>query len=422
MTAQLAIAAVAHHGGNSAPLSYFQAIVLGALQGITELFPISSLGHTVLFPTLFGWTSLVKAQSDPESFWLALVVMLHVGSALGLLAYFWRDWLAIIRAFFVSLWRRRIETPTEKLAWLIVAASIPTGVIGLVLEHPLRVLFAKPTAAAIFLMVNGVILLGAERLRRRAPVRVSAPRPDAYAGTAPAADEADELAEISFRDAVGIGFAQSTALIAGISRDGVCMSAGLVSGLDNETAARFAFLLATPIILAAGVFKLPDLTGPLGDGIRGQAARRLRLRRDHRGDRRALSPALLPNTHAGAVRALLSGLRIRDDDLHNRVNQTPYVRIPMGARGLGIPGLHRRSGGGTDDRARGRFHPQLALGAVRGRGRSGRAGCCGCGTRTGGRLDPPPSTAGRRRWTAAHLRSAVAAQGRVTCGRTEGAA
>jgi undecaprenyl-diphosphatase len=300
--ATLIIAATAQHGGGGAPLTYFQAVVLGALQGVTELFPISSLGHTILFPTLFGWTGLVKAQAEPESFWLALIVTLHVGSALGLLAYFWRDWVAIVRAFFVSLGRRRIETQTEKLAWLIVIASIPTGVIGLVLEHPLRVLFAKPTAAAIFLMVNGVMLLGAERLRRRAPARASEPDAYAYAGAgpgsgggdvrkvvpepggaglvapvltsgdAPAADEADSLAQITFRDSVGIGLLQSTALVAGISRDGVCMAAGLMRGLDNETAARFAFLLATPIILAAGVFKLGDLTGPLGDGIRGQAA------------------------------------------------------------------------------------------------------------------------------------------------------
>src|ERR1700733_11429230 len=176
----LLLVAAVHHGNHASHLSWFQAIVLGGLQGVTELFPISSLGHTVLFPTLFGWTQLVKDQSDPESFWLALVVMLHVGSALGLLIYFWRDWVAIIRAFFVSLWRRRIETPTEKLAWLIVAASIPVGGVGIVLEHPLRVLFAKPTAAAIFLMINGLILLGAERLRRRAPAR-AASTPDVWA-------------------------------------------------------------------------------------------------------------------------------------------------------------------------------------------------------------------------------------------------
>jgi len=268
----IALAAIVDHGNHASHLSWFQAIVLGGLQGVTELFPISSLGHTVLFPTLFGWTKLVKDQSDPESFWLALVVMLHVGSALGLLIYFWRDWVAIIRAFFVSLGRRRIETPTEKLAWLIVVASIPTGVIGIALEHPLRVLFAKPTAAAIFLMVNGGVLLGAERLRRRVAARPSVPAARRSAGDAPTADEADELSAITFRDAIGIGFVQSTALIAGISRDGVCMSAGLLRGLDNEIAARFAFLLATPIILAAGVFKISDLTGPLGNGIRAQAA------------------------------------------------------------------------------------------------------------------------------------------------------
>jgi undecaprenyl-diphosphatase len=151
----------------AAPLSYFQAVVLGLLQGVTELFPISSLGHTVLFPTLFGWHALVRAQSDPESFWLAFVVMLHVGSAVGLLIYFWRDWVQIIWAFFQTLRNRRVETPNEKLAWLIIAASIPTGIFGLLLEHPVRVALAKPTAAAIFLMVNGVILIAAERLRRR---------------------------------------------------------------------------------------------------------------------------------------------------------------------------------------------------------------------------------------------------------------
>jgi undecaprenyl-diphosphatase len=144
-------------------LTYFQAIVLGILQGVTELFPISSLGHTVLFPTLFGWNSLVKAQSESESFWLAFIVMLHVGSALGLLFYYRRDWVQIVKAFFVTLRKRRAETPTERLAWLIIIASIPAGLIGLALEHQLRTLTAKPEVAAIFLMVNGLILIAAER-------------------------------------------------------------------------------------------------------------------------------------------------------------------------------------------------------------------------------------------------------------------
>jgi undecaprenyl-diphosphatase len=246
-------------------ISYFQAIVLGLLQGVTELFPISSLGHTVLFPTLFGWNELVKAQSQSESFWLAFVVMLHVGSALGLLFYYRRDWVQIVGAFFHTLSTRRIETSTERLAWLIVVASVPAGIIGLALEHPLRTLTAKPEIAAIFLIVNGGVLLAAERFRRRAEVRELAIRE----GSKP--DGARELNTLEYREALVVGVAQSTALVAGISRDGVTMGAGLARGLDHSDSARFAFLLATPIILAAGLVKLPDLLGHLGDGVRGQA-------------------------------------------------------------------------------------------------------------------------------------------------------
>jgi undecaprenyl-diphosphatase len=250
----------------AAALSYFQAIVLGALQGVTELFPISSLGHTVLFPTLFGWNKLVDAQSESESFWLALVVLLHVGSALGLLAYFWSDWVQIVRAFFRTLGTRRIETPTERLAWLIIVASVPAGILGLALEHELRTITAKPELAAIFLMVNGCLLIAAERFRRRAAVRELAIREGAKA------DGGRELRTLEYREALVIGTAQTTALVAGISRDGVTMGAGLARGMDHSDSARFAFLLATPIILAAGIFKLPDLLGHNGDGIRGQAA------------------------------------------------------------------------------------------------------------------------------------------------------
>jgi undecaprenyl-diphosphatase len=247
------------------PISYLQAIILGVLQGVTELFPISSLGHTVLFPSLFGWDSVVKAQSESESFWLAFVVMLHVGSALGLLAYYWRDWVEIVKAFFATLAKRRAETPTERLAWLIIAASIPTGLLGLAFEHPLRTITAKPELAAIFLTINGLVLVGAEHFRRRAAVRELAVHEGAKA------DGGRRLDTLEYREAGLIGVAQSTALLAGISRDGVCMGAGLARGLDHSDSARFAFLLATPIILAAGLFKLPDLTGPLGEGVRGQA-------------------------------------------------------------------------------------------------------------------------------------------------------
>jgi undecaprenyl-diphosphatase len=253
------IAAIAHH------VSTFQAIVLGVLQGVSELFPISSLGHTVLFPHLFGWNNIVSWQSQTESPWLAFVVMLHVGSAIGLLAYFWRDWVEIVTAFFATLRKRRIETPTERLAWLIICASIPVGILGVVFEHAARTATAKPEIAAIFLVVNGLILLGAERLRRRSEVRELARREGAKA------DGGRELATLEYREAGVVGVGQAAALIAGISRDGMVMATGLARGLDNSDAARFGFLLATPIILAAGIYKLSDLTGPNGAGIRGAA-------------------------------------------------------------------------------------------------------------------------------------------------------
>jgi undecaprenyl-diphosphatase len=247
-------------------ISTFQAVVLGVLQGATELVPVSSLGHTVLFPTLFGWNTVVHWQSQPESPWLAFVVMLHVGSAVGLLIYFWLDWIAIIRAGVATIRKRRIETPTERLAWLIVVATIPVGIFGVLLEHTIRTALAKPLAASIFLVLNGAILLSAERLRRRSEVRELAAREWVKD------DGGRRLDTLEFREAGVIGVAQSSALIAGISRDGIVMTAGLARGLDNSDAARFAFLLATPPILAAGLYKLSDLTGPLGDhGVRGAA-------------------------------------------------------------------------------------------------------------------------------------------------------
>jgi undecaprenyl-diphosphatase len=256
----LALAAAQHL------ITTFQAIVLGVLQGVTELFPVSSLGHTVLFPTLFRWHNIVAWQSETESPWLAFVVMLHVGSAVGLLIYFWRDWVRIIRGFFATLGKRRIETPDERLAWLIIIATIPVGILGLALEHPLRDLFARPLAAAIFLIVNGFILLGGERYRRRAAVHELALREGV------GREGSRRLETMEFREAAVIGTAQSTALIAGISRDGVVMTAGLMRGLNNSDAAKFGFYLATPPILAAGLLKIGDLTGPNGNGgVRGAA-------------------------------------------------------------------------------------------------------------------------------------------------------
>ncbi|MBV9717031.1 MAG: undecaprenyl-diphosphate phosphatase, partial [Solirubrobacterales bacterium] len=218
-----------------------------------------------------GWDNIVRWRSQRESPWLAFIVMLQVGSAIGLLIYFWRTWIALIKAFFVSLGRMirlrawSVETADERLAWLIVVASIPVGILGIAFEHTARVATAKPLVASIFLVVNGFVLLGAERLRRRAEVRALARREGVKD------DGGRVLDSLEYREAGVIGLVQSTALIAGISRDGMVMAGGLARGLDNFDAARFGFLLATPIILAAGVYKLSDLTGPLGAGVRGPA-------------------------------------------------------------------------------------------------------------------------------------------------------
>jgi undecaprenyl-diphosphatase len=267
-------------GSTVSELSYLQAVVIGALQGITELFPISSLGHSVLVPALIGgsWRHLVTETSSAnsaESPYLAFVVALHVATAIALLVFYRRDWVRVIGAFLRTLRTRRVETSSERLAWLIVLATIPVGITGLALEHTFRSAFAKPLFAAVFLTVNGLILLVGERLRRTTE-QGSGSTPDiggpgAGAG-APAAVLAEHrtLESLAYREAVVIGLAQTLALLAGISRSGVTMVAGLLRGLDHEDAAKFSFLLATPVILAAGVLKLPTLAGAAGDHIHGQ--------------------------------------------------------------------------------------------------------------------------------------------------------
>jgi undecaprenyl-diphosphatase len=242
----------------AALISYFQAIVLGLLQGFSELFPISSLGHSVILPGLLGWDI---HQND--NFFLAFLVATHLATALVLLGFFWHDWVRIVRGIFRSLQAREIA-PSDgdaRLGWLLVVGTIPAGIIGLLLEHPLRDLFASATSASFFLMVNGFLLYGAEMLRRRAPgPDESRPDPDArIAG------------ELTWREGLGVGVSQALALVPGISRSGATMGGGLLAGLSNEDAARFAFLLATPIIGAAAVLKLPVLLGSDGDGVRGQA-------------------------------------------------------------------------------------------------------------------------------------------------------
>jgi undecaprenyl-diphosphatase len=294
-------------------MTYVQAVVIGLIQGFTELFPISSLGHTVLIPSWLGgsWATLVRQESRPESPYLAFVVGLHLATAIVLLGVYAKTWVRVIRGFFTSIARREVRHADQKLAWLIVLATIPVGLAGLVLEHPFRVLFAKPLAAAIFLMINGGILFTGEILSRRAAQRTAngllppapqprpagSPRPGALVGSpAPGTayrpvaetgdpdeqndrddrgamlDEAAErrLAGLGLWSAVWIGASQILALFAGISREGVTMVGGLARGLNHEDAMRFSFLLSTPVILAAGALKISDLTGSLGAGVRGQ--------------------------------------------------------------------------------------------------------------------------------------------------------
>jgi undecaprenyl-diphosphatase len=245
-------------------LDYLQAIILGLTQGISELFPISSLGHSVILPKLLGWVNIVAAQSAPESFFLAFLVGLHVATATALAIFYRRDWVAIVGGVLGSVRSRRIETANARLGWLLIVATIPAGIMGVLFEHTFRTIFAKPLLAAGFLFVNGLILLAGEWLRRRSEVRAVA----LAHGVTPSG--ARRLDTFEFREAGVIGVFQVAALLAGISRSGITMVAGLVRGLDHKDAARFSFLLATPIILAAGVYKLPDLLGPNGDGVLGQ--------------------------------------------------------------------------------------------------------------------------------------------------------
>ncbi|HEY2505805.1 MAG TPA: undecaprenyl-diphosphate phosphatase [Streptosporangiaceae bacterium] len=319
-------------------LTYAEALVVGLIQGVTEMFPVSSLGHNVLIPALIGgsWAQDLNV-SKPESPYLAFIVGLHVATAVAMIIYFWRDWLRIVRGFISSLSRRRIETADERLAWMIVLATIPVGIAGLLLEHAFRVVFSRPIPTSLFLMVNGLILYGGERLRRRSlatrgaaqtlpagrladaaiPAAAVAGGPADVAGRAdtavgptvagsagpgpavagsagsdappeppvshPSGNRAarheetaagvaadGRIAANSFGRAVLIGSAQILALLPGISRDGVVTVTGMFRGLSREDAVRFSFLLSAPVILAAGVLKATDLTGPLGHGIHGQ--------------------------------------------------------------------------------------------------------------------------------------------------------
>lgn len=236
-------------------LSYPQALVMGAIQGVAELFPVSSLGHSILVPAWIGgsWSELVTQQtSRGHTPYLAFIVALHVATALALIVFYWKDWIAIIAGVGDLVRERRLTTSRSRLAWWLILGTIPVCIIGLLLDKTLRTVFAKPLYAAIFLTLNGFLLLAAELLTRRSR------------------DRGLRLRDLGWVNATIIGASQAVALLPGFSRSGATISTGLLRGLDHERATRFAFLLATPVILAAGVLKIPELFGPEGNGIGGQ--------------------------------------------------------------------------------------------------------------------------------------------------------
>ena len=231
-------------------MTLWQALFLGFLQGATELFPVSSLGHTVLLPRLLGWN---LNQGDPS--FVPFVVLLHLGTAAALLVIFRKEWQAIVVAFVRAVYRGRLgDDPYERLAMLLFVGTIPTGFLGVFFESDLKRLFATPRIAAAFLVVNGGIMGLGEVLRRRDERRLAVAGGGEVAETRFATE-----GQLGFVPALVVGATQSLALIPGISRSGSTITAGLLAGLKHYSAARFSFLLATPVILAAGVVEVPTL-------------------------------------------------------------------------------------------------------------------------------------------------------------------
>jgi undecaprenyl-diphosphatase len=238
-------------------LLFWQIIFLALLQGVTELFPISSLGHTVILPGLLPWlfgNSGNNIVNNPN--FLPILVALHLGTAVALVIYFWRDWLQVVRTLVNSVKEGEVRRGTDEwVSWLIIIGCIPAGLIGVFLQDPLKHLFSSPLIAASFLVVNGSILFAGERLRLHAESKMmflTAKEREAHFRP---------LSSLSWKEAVVVGLAQSLALIPGFSRSGTTMVAGLGVRLNHEDAARFSFLLGTPIIGAAAVLEVPQLFG-----------------------------------------------------------------------------------------------------------------------------------------------------------------
>jgi undecaprenyl-diphosphatase len=245
------------------PVTFAQALFMGLLQGATELFPVSSLGHAVLIPSLLHWTF---KQSDPS--FLPFLVLLHLGTAGALLILYRSQWVAIIRGFFTAAFRGQIQDDNERLAMLLLVGTIPAAILGVFLETRIKALFASPYEAAGFLIANGILMLAFEVMRRRAERRSTLQR-------ASRVEEEEVFAQaerISFRAAALVGACQALAFLPGISRSGVTIGGGLLAGLRHQEAARFSFLLATPVILGAGLVEVPQLFSggvPIGEYLAG---------------------------------------------------------------------------------------------------------------------------------------------------------
>lgn len=253
-------------------LTYLQAIILGAFQGVTELFPVSSLGHSVLLVNLFGWNNLSGQQTAHASTFLNFIVMMHVATAIALIIFYRAEWGRIVRGFMRTVRTKQIDSHDSdaKLAWLLIAATIPAGLVGLVFEHKLRAAFGTAFFAIIFIILNGIMLLKGDKLVTRAELNRPRRRPGVNGAEITATRTSRVVSDhLTIERAVLIGFAQIGALFAGISRSGITMLAGLRSGLDHQDAARFSFLLATPIILLAGIYKLPSVLSNSAHGTMG---------------------------------------------------------------------------------------------------------------------------------------------------------
>ena len=223
-------------------MTFTQALVLALLQGVSELFPVSSLGHTILVPALLQWHNIDRSAPS----FLSFVVVLHLGTALALILFYRAEWFAIARALIGSVARGRLSDDRyERIGWLLVVGTIPVGILGVTLEQPVRKLFGSPAPAAAFLFVNGLVMFLGERLRRRRSETGGRP-----------------LQRLSYTQSALIGLAQSAALLPGISRSGISMVAGLLSDLNHEDAAHYSFLLATPVIFAAAILEIPKLLAP----------------------------------------------------------------------------------------------------------------------------------------------------------------